>query len=200
MAKPANSAGANDIANVLIERPKLIEEITPDINYDETNDFDLKPEKKPTLSTLKTQHRKLNKLCTPTKATSIVNEFDRVKFAVNLEKYGEQIGFSIINLEETTEPRKSPVSRHFERNEELRGKYVGVNATLSLIDNIASSLDDFSDVEKYKEEEEELNSTVLMNSNNETIRELAKELEEQIRQYNELIVTSVNEANARMTT
>lgn len=170
---------ANDISNALAE----------------TNDFDLAPEKKVALSTLKTQRRKLNKLSASIETTSVINEFDRIKFAVNLEKYGEEIGFSIINLEETTEPRISPVSRHFKHHKELKEKYLEVNATLSSIDNITSSSDSFYNVEEIEDTEEELSSAVLINSDNETIRELAKKLEEHIQKYNDFVISSQSEAS-----
>lgn len=91
--KGTKLTGTNDISNVLAESPKLIEEINPDINLDETNDFDLTPEKKPALSSMKRNLMDLDKrLTTTVPVGNFVQQFDKLKIAVDL-KYWEAIGF-----------------------------------------------------------------------------------------------------------
>lgn len=71
----------------------LIEEINPDINYDETNDFDLAPEKKPALSSMQHNLRDLDKrLAATVPAGNFVQQFDKLKIAIDL-RFWEAIGF-----------------------------------------------------------------------------------------------------------
>ena len=71
----------------------LIEEINPDINYDETNDFDLVPEKKPALSSMQHNLRDLDKrLAVTVPVGNFVQQFDKLKIAIDL-RYWQAIGF-----------------------------------------------------------------------------------------------------------
>ena len=84
----------SNITSVLAERPKLIEEISPDINLDETNGFDLTPEKKPALSSMKHNLMDLDKrLAMTVPVGNFVQQFDKLKIAIDL-KYWEAIGFN----------------------------------------------------------------------------------------------------------
>ncbi len=84
---------ANDITSVLDKRPKLIEEINPDINLDETNDFDLTPEKKPALSSMKHNLMDLDKrLAATVPMGNFVHQFDKLKISIDL-RYWQAIGF-----------------------------------------------------------------------------------------------------------
>lgn len=91
--KRKGETSTNDITSVLAERPKLIEEINPDINLDETNDFDLTPEKKPALSSMKHNLMDLDKrLAATVPVGNFVQQFDKLKIAIDL-RYWQAIGF-----------------------------------------------------------------------------------------------------------
>ena len=65
----------------------------------ETHNFDLTAKKKPRKSTLNKQLKIVDSLLNAENKQNTVIEFDRIKFAVNLNKYGRYINFEIINLE-----------------------------------------------------------------------------------------------------
>jgi len=93
----------------------------------ETHNFDLKAQKKPRRSTLYKQLKIADSLLNAENKQNTVIEFDRIKFAVNLNKYGRYINFEIINLEETKYPYLTPYKREVMKHKELLYKYINVN-------------------------------------------------------------------------
>lgn len=96
MAKKKTKATKEVTSNVqpvMVSDNMLIEESNPDINYDETNDFDLTPEKKPALSSMQGNLRDLEKrLATTVPVGNFVQQFDKLKIAIDL-RFWEAIGF-----------------------------------------------------------------------------------------------------------
>ena len=74
----------------------------------ETNDFDLEKGKIPTQSTIKAQIKSAEELLKNGVAVTQRIEFDRLKIAVFLPKYGKEINFKDLWLEEVAEPWKRP--------------------------------------------------------------------------------------------
>lgn len=159
--KQAKATSTNDITSVLIERPKLIEEINPDINYDETNDFDLTPEDKPALSTMERNLRDLNKrLATTVPAGNFVHQFDKLKIAVDL-KYWEAIGFDFdieaSNMFRCVSPEKPDTwaderKRIQKHNEELSEMY---ESPYLIVEQNPEAIPEFEDLDEFLEEDTE---------------------------------------------
>ena len=90
----------------------LIEQLEPEFNEDETNDFDLKPKKKPALSTMKSNLKRLNKMSADAAISnnSIIQQFDKLKMWIDLNKHDLDIGFLFnineSNMFESDEPAK----------------------------------------------------------------------------------------------
>lgn len=130
--KRKGETSTNDITSVLAERPKLIEEINPDINLDETNDFDLTPEKKPALSSMQHNLRDLDKrLAITVPVGNFVQQFDKLKIAIDL-RFWEAIGFEFdleaSNMFRCVSPEKPDTwaderKRIKKHDEELMEKY-----------------------------------------------------------------------------
>lgn len=73
---------------------KLSEEITPVFNADETNDFDLEPESKPVLSTMKSNRKTISKRLAMTASVGgYVQQFDKLKMAIDLKVSARAIEF-----------------------------------------------------------------------------------------------------------
>lgn len=158
--KGTKLTGVNDISNVLAESPKLIEEINPDINLDETNDFDLEPEKKPTLSTMQKNLRDLDKrLATTVSVGNFVQQFDKLKIAVDL-KYWEAIGFDFdieaSNMFRCASPEKPDTwadeqKRIKKQSEELLEMY----ESPYLVEHNPEAIPEFEDLDELLEEDPE---------------------------------------------
>lgn len=90
----------------------LSEELNPEINEDQTDDFDLNPEKMPALSTMKSNLKLLNKKLATTVIPNfeIIQQFDKLKIWIDLKKYGREIDFKFnlenSNLLESDTPEK----------------------------------------------------------------------------------------------
>lgn len=91
----------NTINEKYAER-QLTEQLKPIINEDETNDFDLKPEKQPALSTMKSNLKRLNKMSATVAITNsrIIQRFDKLKIWIDLNKHDLDIGF-LFNINES---------------------------------------------------------------------------------------------------
>ncbi len=76
------------------ERLLLIEELEPDINIDLTDDFDFTPDKKPAISTMKTNLRELDKRQKTPHNSGFVQQFDKLKMWVDLSENDEIIEFN----------------------------------------------------------------------------------------------------------
>lgn len=88
----------------------------------ETHDFNLKAQKKPKKSTLKKQLKLANSLDFAISKEEIINEFDRLKIALNLWKYEEYTDFKVLHLKETKYPFLNPYKRNQkERQDLIRG-------------------------------------------------------------------------------
>lgn len=159
--KQAKVTSANDITSVLAERPKLIEEINPDINPDETNDFDLTPEKKPALSSMKHNLMDLDKrLAMTVPVGNFVQQFDKLKIAIDL-KYWEAIGFNFdldtSNMFKCVSPEKPDTwaderKRIQKHNEELLEMY---ESSYLIAEQNPEAIPEFEDLDEFEETEEE---------------------------------------------
>ncbi|MGN1153500.1 MAG: hypothetical protein ACI4S3_05680, partial [Candidatus Gastranaerophilaceae bacterium] len=87
--------------------PKLIQEVST-TGDTKTNDFDLASDKKPALSTIRTQIRKAQALIESGYTIPTRTEFDRLRIGVNLPLYGTQIEFKDLYLEEVANPKEPP--------------------------------------------------------------------------------------------
>lgn len=87
--------------------PELMQEVskTGDVK---TNDFDLVSDKKPALSTIRAQIKNAIKLKEFADTVPVRTEFDRLKIAINLLKYGEIIGFEDLRMEDVENPKEPP--------------------------------------------------------------------------------------------
>ena len=153
----------SNITSVLAERPKLIEEISPDINLDETNGFDLTPEKKPALSSMKHNLMDLDKrLAMTVPVGNFVQQFDKLKIAIDL-KYWEAIGFNFdfetSNMFGCVSPEKPDTwadeqKRIKKRNEELSEMYESPYLATEPSSNAISEFEDLDEFEETEEEKE----------------------------------------------
>lgn len=100
-----------------------------------THDFDLSAQKKPKKSTLDKQLKIADKILNAKEGQSVVNEFDRIKFGVNLDKYAEYIDFEIIGLFETEYPYLNPYDRDKKRLNDLITRLAEGNSTIEDSDN-----------------------------------------------------------------
>ena len=80
---------------------QLMEELEAEYNEDETNDFDLRPDKKPALSTMKTNLKLINRqLAATIVPDNILQQFDKLKMWVDLNKHDIDINF-LFNTKES---------------------------------------------------------------------------------------------------
>ena len=120
------------------QKHKLVHEVST-TGDTKTNDFDLTNNKKPALSTIRTQIRKAQALIESGYTIPTRTEFDRLRIGVNLSLYGTQIEFKDVYLEEVANP-KEPPSYIAENNK----KWDLCNA-LKELDNISNKDKEFDD-------------------------------------------------------
>lgn len=90
----------------------LLEELDPEFNEDQTDDFDLTPGKLPALSTMKSNLKLLNKrlAATITPNFEVVQRFDKLKIWIDLKKHDREIEFEFdlenSNLFESDTPER----------------------------------------------------------------------------------------------
>lgn len=121
----------------LVSGMLLSEELNLEINEDQTDDFDLIPEKMPALSTMKNNLKVLNKRLASTVriGTDYVQQFDKLKIWIDLKKHGKDIEFEFdlenSNLFESDTPERPETYMQWadrtdfdieELNEKLRDK------------------------------------------------------------------------------
>lgn len=89
----------------------LIPEVPPIISRTgdvKTNDFNLTGEKIPPLSTIRTQLKNVHSLIETSITAPARIEFDRLRIALNLERYGELVGFVEWGMENVQNPTAPP--------------------------------------------------------------------------------------------
>lgn len=107
----------------------LFEQINPLFNEDETNDFNLKPEKKAALSSMITNLKTIRKSLECTKpADSFVMRFDKLKMAISLSEHEDYLEFFMdimqSNMRESDFPSKPPSKlKEDEKREEIAKQY-----------------------------------------------------------------------------
>ncbi len=104
------------------KKRQIIHERTLDVSKtgdERTNDFNLIGEKIPPLSTIRTQLRNIESLLNRTITTPIRTEFDRLRIALNLEQYGELVGFKEWGLENVSNPTAPP---SYKEDKELKAE------------------------------------------------------------------------------
>lgn len=127
---------------------QLTEEVNTYINPDETNDFDLSFEKKPALSTMKSNLRVLDKrLATAVPLGRFVQQFDKLKIAIDLKEFGDAIEFELNqetnNMVDSDAPEK-PDTRADEKAR-MHEKYGSISEEPSTdTESTPILLDDFS--------------------------------------------------------
>lgn len=145
----------SNIQPVKVSDELLIEEITPDINHDETNDFSLIPEKKPALSSMKQNLKDLEKRGTLTVLEdNFVQQFDKLKIAVDLRAW-EAIEFDFdidtSNMFKCVSPEKPDTwseakKRRQKQEEELLEKF---EASELVTEQNTKAIPEFEDLEEF---------------------------------------------------
>lgn len=112
----------------------LFEQIDPQFNEDETNDFNLKPEKKAALSSMISNVKVIRKSLVNTEpASNFTMQFDKLKMAINVDEYDELEFFMDImqsNMRESDCPSKPPSKlEEDEEHEEIAKRYKNKVAT-----------------------------------------------------------------------
>ena len=157
----------SNIQPVKVSDELLIEEINPDINPDETNDFDLTPEKKPALSSMKQNLKDLEKRGALTVLEdNFVQRFDKLKIAVDLRAW-EAIDFDFdidtSNMFKCVSPEKPDTwseakKRRQKQEEELLEKF---EASELVTEQNTKAIPEFEDLEEFLDmnSEEEFEET-----------------------------------------
>ena len=157
----------SNIQPVKVSDELLIEEINPDINPDETNDFDLTPEKKPALSSMKQNLKDLEKRGALTVLEdNFVQRFDKLKIAVDLRAW-EAIDFDFdidtSNMFKCVYPEKPDTwaeekKRRQKQEEELLEKF---EASELVIEQNTKAIPEFEDLDEFLDmnSEEEFEET-----------------------------------------
>lgn len=135
-------------------KTKLIQEVskTGDIK---TNDFDLVSDKKPALSTIRTQIKNAKNLIESGYSKPIRTEFDRLRMGINLSLYETQIEFKDLYLEDVPNPKEPPsYVQNKEQNWEL------LHNALKEIDNISNKNKD-KDIDNDNYTDREIDDILL---------------------------------------
>lgn len=114
--KRGNSTSSFAVQETTGSNLLLFEQIEPEFNEDETNDFDTVPEKRPALSTMQTHLKELNKRLTNTvELDNFCQQFDRLKMAIDLNIHAVDIEFKFdidsSNMRISKCPEKIPSSQ-----------------------------------------------------------------------------------------